>query len=161
MPDLAWWLQNFKESAFRLETLPAYDSPRETEMLAAFMRGEIVRLPDDFAWLRTVKSHCTSGKTMQRVRIVRQPLTDYERFELSLYPQNIEAGEDIRICTDTMSSPDFWIFDSHTAYILNYDVNGGFVGVDIAEDVVTYRRIRDLALENSVPFADYARAARR
>jgi len=97
---------------------------------------------------------------MQRVRIVRQPLTDYERFELSLYPQNIEAGEDIRICTDTMS-PDFWIFDNHTAYILNYDVNGGFVGVDIAENVVTYRRIRDLALENSVPFADYARAARR
>jgi hypothetical protein len=34
MPDLGWWLENFKESAFRLERLPRYNMPEEAEMLA-------------------------------------------------------------------------------------------------------------------------------
>jgi hypothetical protein len=162
MPDLTWWLENFKESAFRLETLPAYDSPRETEMLAAFLRGEPVRLPDDFAWLHMVKSHTQTGKTMQRVRIVSNPLTDYERFELSLFSQCVEAGEDIRVTDDPeLRYADFWLFDNHTVYILRYDANGRFLGVDIRHDVVTYRAIRDRVLEYSIPLAKFAARAAR
>jgi uncharacterized protein DUF6879 len=162
MPDFSWWLESFKESAFRLETLPAYDSPRETEMLAAFRRGEAVRLPDDFAWLRMVKVHKAAGRTMQRVRIVSSPLSDYERFELSLFPQCVEAGEDIRVTDDPeLRYADFWLFDDQAVYILRYDVNGKFLGVDTRDDVVAYRAIRDRVLEYAIPLAKFAARATR
>jgi hypothetical protein len=164
MPDLAWWLENFKETAFRLETLPTYDSPREAEMLAAFRRGDAVRLPDDFPWLRMVKSHCSSGKTMQRVRLVQQPLSDYIRFEMSLYPQCVEAGEEIRIFEGNdsiLGSPgDFWLFDQETCFVLHYDQHGAFIGTDTVE-ATPYRQSRRLALQWSTLLSDYtARAAR-
>jgi uncharacterized protein DUF6879 len=167
MPDLEWWLENFKESAFRLERRPSYDMPEEAEMLAAFKRGENVRLPEDHPWPPLVKRQCLAGRIMQRARVVSRPPTEYERFELSLYPRSIEAGEQIYVY-ERYSIPeivlyelDFWLFDNHTVYILNYDAEGHFLGTEQAYDVVTYRRIRDLALERSIPLAEFtARAAR-
>jgi Family of unknown function (DUF6879) len=166
MPDLGWWLENFKESAFRLERCPSYNLPEEAEMLAAFKRGEKVQLPENHPWPPLVKRQCSAGKVMQRARVVSRPPTEYERFELSLYPHSIEAGE--QICVYERGSipeifryeADFWLFDNHTVYILNYDAEGHFLGTEPAYDMVTYRRIRDLALERSIPLADFtARAA--
>jgi hypothetical protein len=166
MPDLGWWLENFKESAFRLERCPSYNMPEEAEMLAAFKRGEKVQLPENHPWPPLVKRQCSAGKVMQRARVVSRPPTEYERFELSLYPHSIEAGE--QICVYERGSipeifryeADFWLFDNHTVYILNYDAEGHFLGTEPAYDMVTYRRIRDLALERSIPLADFtARAA--
>ncbi|HKO86067.1 MAG TPA: hypothetical protein VJ140_16265 [Actinomycetota bacterium] len=166
MPDLGWWLENFKESAFRLERCPRYNMPEEAEMLAAFKRGEKVQLPENHPWPPLVKRQCSAGKVMQRARVVSRPPTEYERFELSLYPHSIEAGE--QICVYERGSipeifryeVDFWLFDNHTVYILNYDAEGHFLGTEPAYDMVTYRRIRDLALERSIPLADFtARAA--
>jgi hypothetical protein len=166
MPDLGWWLENFKESAFRLERCPSYNLPEEAEMLAAFKRGEKVQLPENHPWPPLVKRQCSAGKVMQRARVVSRPPTEYERFELSIYPHSIEAGE--QICVYERGSipeifryeADFWLFDNHTVYILNYDAEGHFLGTEPAYDMVTYRRIRDLALERSIPLADFtARAA--
>jgi hypothetical protein len=167
MPDLAWWLENFKESAFRLERRPSYNMPEEAEMLAAFNRGERVQLPEDHPWPPLVKRQCSTGKIMQRARVVSKPPTEYERFELSLYPHSVEAGEQIHVY-ERGSIPeiflyelDFWLFDNHTVYILNYDAEGHFLGTEQAYDVVTYRRIRDLALERSIPLADFTARATR
>jgi hypothetical protein len=140
--------------------------PEEAEMLAAFKRGEKVQLPENHPWPPLVKRQCSAGKVMQRARVVSRPPTEYERFELSLYPHSIEAGE--QICVYERGSipeifryeADFWLFDNHTVYILNYDAEGHFLGTEPAYDMVTYRRIRDLALERSIPLADFtARAA--
>ena len=160
MPDLAWWLEHFERSAFRLECLPQYLVPQEVEMLAAFKRGEEVRLANDHAWLKLVGAHKSKGCSMQRVRVVSRPLSEYIHFEMSLYPQCIAAGEDIRVC-ETHFTGDFWLFDDHTVIILHYDSAGRFLGTEQAEDVVPYRRQRDLAMEHSIPLADFlARAAR-
>ena len=167
MPDLGWWLENFKESAFRLERCPSYNLPEEAEMLAAFKRGEKVQLPENHPWPPLVKRQCSAGKVMQRARVVSRPPTEYERFELSLYPHSIEAGE--QICVYERGSipeifryeADFWLFDNHTVYILNYDAEGHFLGTEPAYDMVTYRRIRDLALERSIPLADFTARATR
>ena len=164
MPDLAWWMQNFKTSAFRLEALQVYDSPRETEMLAAFMRGEKVRLPDDFAWLQMVRSHAGAGRSMQRVRMIQYPLSDYIRFEMSLYPQCVEAGEEVRIYEgdgSLLGSPnDFWLFDSDTCFQLHYDGRGAFLGAEPVEATYNRQRMR-LALQRSMPLLDYTTRATR
>ena len=164
MRDLAWWLQNFEQSAFRLETLPEYNVPQETDMLAQFKDGEEVRMPDDHPWLERVRQHTEAGRVMRRVRVVSDPLTDYLRFELSMYHQTVAAGEDIRVCSSAEISEfgDWWLFDDQVVIILNYDETGHFLGTKQATDVVTYCRRRDQALEHSIPFADYTtRAARQ
>ena len=162
MPDLVWWLENFEQSAFRLEALPAYSMPEEAEILAAFMRGEEVRLPEDHPWPPLVRKQCSTGKTLVRVRVVSHPMTDYERFELSLFPHSVEAGEDIRVTDDpTLRYADFWLFDSKQVFLLKYDNNGAFLGTEQPADVVTYRAIRDLVLEQSVPLAKFAARAAR
>ncbi len=164
MPDLAWWLQHFKHSAFRLETLPEYHVPQEAELLAAFKRGQPIEVPHSHPWLVTVRQHCGAAKTMQRVRIVSSPLSDYERFELALYRLSNRAGEEIRIsnAAEIRSFGDWWLFDGEAVIVLKYDATGRFLGTEQASDVVRYRRIRDLVLENSIPFADFtARATRQ
>jgi hypothetical protein len=167
MPDLVWWLENFKESAFRLETRSSYNMPEEADMLAAFRRGDKVKLPEDHPWPPLVKTHCSAGKVMQRVRVVSRPLSDYERFELSLYPHSVEAGEQIYV-HERWSIPeialyevDFWLFDNQTVFILYYDRTGSFLEASPEYNVKLYRRIRDLALERSTPLADFTARATR
>ena len=165
MSDLARLLGSFRSSAFRLETLQAYNVPQEVEMIAAFRRGETVKLPDDHPWLRRVRESTITGRQMQRVRIVNYPLSEYVRFEMSLYPYSVASGEDIRIaeaCPElAMCNRDFWVFDDSIAVVLQYDNDGRFLGAETTEDVVTYRQQRDLALSRSMELSAYtARAAR-
>jgi len=161
MADLAWWLQNFEQSAFRLETLPEYNVPQEVEMLAAFRRGEPVELPDDHPWLKRVSWHTRVGRVMRRVRVVSHPLTDYLRMELSVYPKSVAAGEDIRI-TEMQLSGDFWLFDDSTVLVMKYDQAGRFITAETSDDLTYYQRQRDLALTNCMELSAYtARAARR
>jgi hypothetical protein len=157
MADLAWWLANFQASAFRLETRPVYSVPQEAEMLAAFRRAG--SLPDltDHPWVKRVSEHCGGGKRMERVRVVSRPMTDYERFELSLYPHSHAAGEDIRICDGgRLGDQDFWLFDNHTVILLHYDAEGRFQGFDFELDRTEhYRRMRELALSRSITLQEF------
>jgi hypothetical protein len=104
---------------------------------------------------------------MQRVRVVSHPLSDYERFELSLYPHSVRAGEQIyvherwSITEIALYEVDFWLFDNQTAFILYYDESGSFLEASPEYNVKLYRRIRDLALERSTPLADFTARATR
>jgi len=168
MSDLAWWLSHFRRSAFRLERLQAYFVPQEAELFATFKRGENVKVPDDHPWPALVHNATGSGKTMQRVRLVTHPLSDYLRFELSLYPRSVEAGEDIRVAnlddhTElVVCKQDFWLFDDQAVVVLDYDQRGGFLGSRTEEDLVHYRKQRELALACSMELSAYTtRTARR
>jgi hypothetical protein len=168
MPDLAWWLEHFEQSAFRLETLPEYNVPQEAEMLAAFKRGEPIGLPDDHPWLVKVRRHIRSGKLMRRVRLISHPLSDYLRMEMSWYPKSVEAGEDIRIASLddhrelTACEQDFWLFDESVVVTLRYDAEGRFLGTDTPSSCERYLKQRDLALAHSMELSAYtARASSR
>jgi hypothetical protein len=161
MPELAWWLQHFERSAFRLETLPEYSVPQEAELLARFKRGQPVDLPDDHPWLVNVRRHCRAGKVMRRVRVVSRPLTDYLRMELSWYPKSVAAGEDIRITEQSLRG-DFWLFDDEAVIVLKYDETGRFLSAEADTNLSHYRRQRDLALAQCLELSAYTeRAARR
>jgi hypothetical protein len=157
MADLAWWLQNFQASAFRLETRPVYSVPQEAAMLAAFKRDG--SLPDmtDHPWVKRVRERCGAGKRMERVRVTSRPMTEYERFELSLYPHSHAAGEDIRICDGGhLGEQDFWLFDNHMVILLHYDAEGSFKGFDFeVERIGHYRQLRDLALSRSITLQEF------
>ncbi|MGW0660320.1 DUF6879 family protein [Streptodolium elevatio] len=108
----------FEHTAWRLESRRAYGVASETEALQAFMRGEDVSDPGR-PWLGMVREQVKQGKRIERVRVVDEPPTDYQRFLLADVEDSIAAGEDIRFLwrsdaeTAGLPSRDFWVFDSH------------------------------------------------
>lgn len=153
---------SFRVSAFRLECLPSYDVTEddERESYRLWLAGEQPTARER-AWTKLVASAVAAGKTMQRVRLVSRPMTDYQRFQCAHgYPANMAAGEDIRILdhepTDLLRV-DFWLFDGTTAVVLEYDDKGRFIRAVVARTVEPYRQARDMALSAAVPFREYER----
>jgi uncharacterized protein DUF6879 len=156
----------FTRNAFRLETLSRYDVPAEAAALRDFLAGAPKPSPDpdDLAWQANIRAHAVAGRDMQRVHLIRGPLTDYLRFEIEWgYPDNAAAGEDIRILhvaegeLPDLGDVDFWLFDDSTLVLMRYDEQGCWLGADLADPAVLpeYRRRRDQALALAVPLNEY------
>jgi hypothetical protein len=162
-PDLGALFESFKSSAFRLECQPTYQVPQDVQWLRAFRAGESrPQARDNRPWLQTVRNAKERGARMQRVRIVSEPLTEYQRFQFSWgYPENEGAGEEIFILDselDGLVKLDFWLFDDELAVVLEYDEEGRFLRPVVAETLAPYRQARDMALKSSVPFREYRRS---
>jgi hypothetical protein len=159
-PDLGKLFESFRRSAFRLECLPAYQVPQDVQWLRAFRAGEPrPQERDKRPWLETVRNAKERGARMQRVRLVNEPLTEYQRFQFSWgYVENINAGEEIYIVDqgpDGLLRVDFWLFDDELAVVLEYDDEGRFVRPVVAETLAPYRQARDMAFKSCMPFREY------
>ena len=86
--------ETFERSAFRLEARDTYKVPDEAERFAAFLVGRELpaRTPEEDDWLGLLTRATAVGRKIVRVRVLTKPLTDYTRFELAVYPENIRAG---------------------------------------------------------------------
>ncbi|NYI87952.1 hypothetical protein HNR02_001275 [Amycolatopsis endophytica] len=155
--------REFERSAFRLETLQTYTIPRDQASYGLFLAGE--PKPEDYnlTWQASVRQHVVAGRTMQRAKVVRRPFSDYTRYLFAwAIPGNIAAGEDYRILDLTdrelgLPSQDFWLFDDETVLLLNFNPDGTLRDRELADpaDLDLYRRWRDLALAEAVPFGEY------
>lgn len=150
----------FERSAWRLECQGAYYEPEEQEPLHRFLAGE----PQDLAWFEDwpiwIRDQCEAGRSIGRVRMLTEPLTDYLRFELSITPPAVEAGEDIRLVDqrvfEKLDIPreDFWIFDDATVALLHFG-DSGMTGAEIITDpgrVASFRDRRRRAWDAAVPY---------
>ena len=160
-------------SACRLETLQHYTVPGDEERQRAFHAGEPLHPPreellDD---LRLITEIRRTGRRIGRVHVVDRPLSDYVRYELAVYQENISAGEDVRIA-DRSRHPeldgltqDFAIFDAETGrgtvVLFDYDAEGLIRGYRVATDHETVERCSEqynLALSRSVPLSEFMAA---
>lgn len=119
----------YTEEAFRLETLSVYDVPEETDAIQEFKETGKVINNIDHEWMELLKI----GKPVKRLRLLSNPLSDYEIFELEVYKSNLKYGEDIRIRNrDEFKEElqDFWIFDMKWIGIMKYDKDGKFLDMD-------------------------------
>jgi hypothetical protein len=164
MDQLERCFENFHTSAFRLETLRGYIVPAEADRLAAFLGSAELPEPSSAArvWLKRIASTTAAGKTWQRVRVVSEPLSDYERFELAAYAESAAAGEQILIAKGiswvSRINKDFWLFDDRTAAVMEYGVDGRYIGSWVTDDlpIVTFCcEERDAALAASQPLATW------
>lgn len=134
----------FHATAVRLETLPAYDvAGYEGSRLAAFLAGAAlpVRSVRTDPWLARIARTSTAGKVWQRVRVVDEPLTDYERFELAVYPETQAVGEEIVVVARPdveVDGPDFWLLDAGTPdahdVLMRYNERGEWRGAELTRD---------------------------
>jgi hypothetical protein len=156
--------KTFRYTAYRLETLQSYDVPQEEDSLAAFLAGDPVSFgPSKDDWTATIASAVAAGKSVRRVHVAEEPLSDYLRYEMLSYKPNVEAGEDVRILPGRwpdLPRRDYWLFDSADLWLMEYDQDGHFTGAvpetDAGEIVMANYR-RDAALHAAVPYAEYVR----
>ena len=161
----------FKRRAFRLETLPQYESEEERDNLRAFLAGEQLFHPIDAEWPRMIAANVASGRTMSRVHSLPEILTPYLRYEIEWgYAHNIEAGEDVRLLTPdapaevrALATRDYWLFDDEII-LMNYDRDGRLQGVELESGPARTRHyiaIKDVLLTHAIPVREYLSKVRR
>ncbi|MGH3778874.1 MAG: DUF6879 family protein [Pseudonocardiaceae bacterium] len=162
----------FQVSTFRLECLQTYAVSAEDARLRAFREGlaRPERSVRTSPWLQRIAATTVAGKSWTRVRLVRQPLTEYTRYELIGFVESQAAGEQIRVVDLDAHpelgglGPDFWLFDASEpdgfAIIMRYDTAGAVLGSERTTDVGWCRGQRDAAIARSVSLAEYLAQAR-
>jgi hypothetical protein len=154
----------FARSAYRLELLDEYDSPRTRVRVARFLAGQ----PEDAEvrayWDAVIRDARQAGKVVRRVHVVAEPLTDYLRFELDFYRGSAAAGEDIRILPADVAAGlnlpgfDYWLFDDQCAAVMYYGERGAWLRTEFVTDpafVASCQRWRDAALSVALPLDAY------
>lgn len=168
---LGQFIDSAKHSIFRLETLDRYDVESDGGDFQRYVNGEDG--PDmarRAGWHATLQGYRDQGVSVSRSHVVRQPLSDYLRYEFDWGYAYNAAYEDIRILDVTWQGMpatldgirDFWLVDGEHAAVMHYDDAGRYLGFEIAtaEEMPRYRTARDAAWQLAVSFADY-RAGRR
>lgn len=133
----------FTDSAYRLETLPAYAIPAEDPSYRAFQHGlpRPERSVRTSPWMRRIAVTTAAGKAWSRTRVIDTPLTDYQRYQIPAYLESQTVGEQISLIPRGVVGdlgPDFWLFDAATdharAALMLYTDTGEFEGFELVTD---------------------------
>lgn len=135
-----WMGRHFTRSAFRLETLQAYEVASDGSDYKRYLDGEPTWTPErKQPWLDHLAAERANGLLRSRIRVVRHPVSDYTRYECEWgYVPNVAAGETVRVYDMGASAPvdrtlaDWWFVvdrdgDSHAA-LMHYAEDGSFLG---------------------------------
>jgi hypothetical protein len=165
--DLDPIFDDIHSEAFRLEALPAYDVSAESRDLRAYLTGEPFHKSEaGQAFHEWVRSQVEAGVTWHRVRVVRGPLSDYERWEFEWgYTWTEQYGHHTFVLdlTEVSQPPelpnyDWWMLDERLVLRFHYSDTGEFIGADRIDDpaeVAAHAGYRDAAVEASTPFPEY------
>ena len=168
-PEWIGLFEGVQRSWFRLETLQVYSVEYEREEYDRFLTtGRLDRPVND--WQRMITRHTRAGRSLQRVHVVVEPLTDYLRYEVAAYKLNGQAGEDIRLIpvragqwlAGLPTAHDFWLLDDQEVWDMHYDDEGRFLKAtrsDSAQYLTQCRQWRDTALDQAITLIDYLRTA--
>lgn len=162
--DLQRLFASFQRTARRLEPRDAYASPQEDEAVRRFLAGEEVDVSWRGFWLELVSGAVSAGKRFERVRVVADPPTGYQRYGLWSSQFNVAAGEDIRYLRRdranalNLPSHDFWVFDSAQLAVLYFSADHRFIGAHVVTELAVVRqheRWLDTAVEHAAPYQEY------
>jgi hypothetical protein len=160
--DLTELTGSFQRSMIHLETRDAYGTETELPHMAKWLAGE----PDDFGWLdewcSKIRAHVAAGRSARRVKIVSEPLSDYQRWAYDVFTPIVAAGEDVRwlarplVSTICLPGNDFYLLDDERVVFLHYagtGLNTGFTTTtdpDIVEMCATaFEKVWPLATLHS------------
>ncbi len=159
--------ESFERTAVRLEARPRTDVPSERADVEAFLAGRLPprreREPDD-PWSAMTERKAAAGSPLTRVRVMDEPLTDYNRFMVYCARASVHHGEDIRFLTlDTAAAldlpdHDFWVFDSARLVELRFTGDDRPLDHDLITDpdlVARHGAWFERAFAAAVPWADY------
>ncbi|GII90119.1 DUF6879 family protein [Sinosporangium siamense] len=163
--------RRMRHGAFRLELRDHYNVPAERERWEAFQEADWARLDalnrvQRAAWMELMRSVAAAGRSVERVRVVTEPPTDYVRFELRSNSGNAEAGEDIRYLARDLAAgldlpaDDYWMFDSRQVAIMRFGGDDVLKAIGLVDDpdiVAHYVAGRHAVWSRAVPYEEYVR----
>jgi hypothetical protein len=158
-------LQEVQHSLFRLELQPEYNVGDGVAKAARFVAGDRDDPgadPGMRRWCSKVRTWRDRGIRIERVRVVEDPPTDYQRWERWVGAWNIDAGEVLRYMTrheafscellPAAGTTDWWLIDSQrvlqTRYTPDHRIDQQILD-DTPEVVVQACAWRDLAVHCS------------
>jgi hypothetical protein len=161
----------FEQEAFRFEVQPVYLVAEERETFEEFLRGEprpITEFPFFTSWLDQIKAATSEGRRVIRVRVLEDPPTDYQRWEVWAGQYNAAVGEEIRYLARAKATAagipltdDWWLFDRRRLARMRFDADGTPLGGYIVSDpetITQHCKWRDLAVRLSAPAPERATA---
>lgn len=156
--------ENFKHTAWRLETHSRYASDEAADTYAQFKAIGHVTWDMESWFCTTIRTQTTAGKTVGRVRVVDDPPTQGQRYLMVNAERNAALGEDIRNLWREdaeqlrLGNEDFWIFDSRLVALLNFDDGDDLVNVELITEpavVLRYSMVRDAAMHYATPHEEF------
>lgn len=161
--------REFCFTAFRLETRDYYAMSYEREAFRLFLKGRPqppTMLPWWQDWLTQIQELTHDGKRIGRVRIVSEPPTDYQRWEMWATRFHIEVGEEIHYLSRSAAlalqiplDEDWWLFDDTQMVIMRYTSAGEMDGKTLITDpgvIARYCGWRDLAVSHATTAGSFA-----
>lgn len=126
---------NFQTVAFRLEALPNYpENGADAPDFQMFRNTGSVPKDHNADWAKLIAAAKNRGARVMRLRLVSQPLSEYEKFELLAgYRAGANVGEEVRVLPKptNFASPDYWAYDGDVFEEMTYDAEGNFRGSDV------------------------------
>lgn len=165
-------LSGFRESWFKFECQPAYVIGAEREAFGRFEQDGTLLPPSAFGWWRNwldgVAQQARAGKVIQRVRVLDEPPTAYQRYLLAVSHWHQEAGENLgylprsRAVRLGLPMEDDWsLFDGTKVAVTRFTSAGLVAERELITDpaaVSRYSTWRDLALWQATRAEDIAAA---
>ena len=174
MPELvtgsafAQLFTTFERTAQRLETRDRYAS--DQAIFEQWLAGELPEpaLADKVAvWLDQVRTAVAAGKRYERVRVVSEPPTAYQRFALATCRSSVAGGEDIRYLSRERANEldlpahDFWLFDNERLVLLYFTADDRTLGAQVISEAAVVQQHREWfarAQAAATPYGEYLAA---
>ena len=162
-------LDSFRREAVHLEMRDVYATDIERSRFQTWLKGEPLDPESEAEWWRPWREFMVrnqeQGKTLRRLRIVSEPVTDYIRFEWLDAAELVRAGEAVRWLPRREASAlllpgnDYWMFDRETVAFTHFSGDGHVLGHEMTTDPDIVRTCRQ-AFETVWDLATPARAYR-
>ncbi len=129
-------LDQAEHSLFRYEYLQSFSLNAEKELRLTWEKEQ--RIAEEYmqTWWQYISTKKENGINMQRVSLIRKPLTPYKEMEIEIFRKTVPFGDDIRIITEdqieklNIPHQDFWIIDDAIVVDLRYSSQGEWLGFD-------------------------------
>ncbi|MGH3602199.1 MAG: DUF6879 family protein [Pseudonocardiaceae bacterium] len=137
-------LTTFRREAVHLEMRDVYATNIEKGRFQTWLRGETLDPESEAEWWRPwfelMQRNNKAGKTLRRLRIISEPVSDYIRFEWLDAAQLVRTGEDVRwlprrnASTLLLPGNDFWMFDRQTVAFTYFSGEGHVLDHQVTTD---------------------------
>lgn len=140
-------LRDYRRTALRCELQPRYWVASERDAFASYLAGKPIEPTEadgSSRWLVQVARQSAEGRRMERVRIHRDPPTDYQKWVRWTGQWNVRAGERIDYLTEQaaagagllvgVAQRDWWLFDDERLMVMTHNEEGRRIHTELITD---------------------------
>lgn len=136
-------IAGFRREAVHLEMRDVY-AAADHSRFRKWLAGETFDPQQEAEWWRPwqemLSRHREAGRTLRRLRVVSEPVTEYIKFEFLDAAELVRAGEDVRWLPRQRASAlllpgnDLWCFDAETVVFTYLSGDGEVQGYELTTD---------------------------